>query len=578
MLKSDIIKIKTKGCRKLSYYESLNYDISGEFILIKISDLTPGSREKIDAICDFCNNEVNITYKEYLRNISIGGKYACSKKCGSLKARESNLIKIGVEYPMQLKEYQEKAKGTNVKKYGVEYLMQSNEMIKKSKETCMKKWGVDHISKTEYFKSKFKETCKEKLGVDYPMQSNDVKERSKQTCMARLGVDNPSKSNEIRDKVKKTNIYLFGNENYLLTDDFKDKSKRTTIKKWGVDNPMKSDEYRKGKFSITRDSRYIKYKSNGISSMICENGHEFDINVDNYLKRKESNINICTICNPIGDIKSIKEKELYEFIRNSYIGEIIQSYRDSMEIDIYLPDLKVGFEFNGLYWHSEIYKDKWYHLNKTKYFQERGIRIIHIWEDDWVQKGEIVKSQILNILNKSERIWARKCHVKQLDTSTEFLNTNHIQGVDKSIVKLGLFNGDNLISVMTFNKSEGRKRMSDGEWNLSRFCNKLGTTVVGGASKLLSHFIKEYTPKRIVSYADGDWSIGGIYYSLGFINISESKPDYKYVLNGTRKHKSNFRKSNLKTNLTESEFMKSNEYYKVWDCGKLKFELILDKI
>lgn len=142
-----------------------------------------------------------------------------------------------------------------------------------------------------------------------------------------------------------------------------------------------------------------------------------------------------------------------------------------------------------------------------------------------------------------------------------------------SKLKLGLYYNSNLVSVMTFNKSEGRKKMSDVEWNLNRFCNKLNTTVIGGASKLLKYFIKNYNPKRVVSYADKDWSSGGIYETLGFKLISENNPDYKYIFEGKRVHKSRFRKSKLKTNLTESQYMKKSHIERIWDCGKLKFEI-----
>ena len=107
---------------------------------------------------------------------------------------------------------------------------------------------------------------------------------------------------------------------------------------------------------------------------------------------------------------------------------------------------------------------------------------------------------------------------------------------------------------------------------VSRFCNKLGYNIIGGASKLLSHFIKKYNVKRIVSYADKDWSIGSLYYTLGFKNISESGPDYKYIVDKKRVHKSRYRKSKLKTNLTESSKMKELGINKIYDCGKIKFE------
>ena len=84
-----------------------------------------------------------------------------------------------------------------------------------------------------------------------------------------------------------------------------------------------------------------------------------------------SNLPLCTICYPIDLLISIKEENLYEFIKSIYFGEIVQSYRiNRQEIDIYLPKLKIGFEFNGLYWHSDLYKDKNYHLNKTNFFKE----------------------------------------------------------------------------------------------------------------------------------------------------------------------------------------------------------------
>ena len=137
MIKSEFVKIKVKGCRKISLFEKLGYDTSKEFIDIKIKDLNSGSRESVDVICDYCGREVKVHYKEYLRNISIRGKYSCSKICGSEKAKETNIKNIGVEYPMMLKSFQEKAKSTNLDKYGVEFLQQSKSIRDKYKITCL---------------------------------------------------------------------------------------------------------------------------------------------------------------------------------------------------------------------------------------------------------------------------------------------------------------------------------------------------------------------------------------------------------------------------------------------------------
>jgi hypothetical protein len=267
------------------------------------------------------------------------------------------------------------------------------------------------------------------------------------------------------------------------------------------------------------------------------------------------------------------ENDLYNFIKSIYDGEIIKSYRDRLEIDIYLPNLNIGFEFNGLYWHSEEFKGKWYHVKKTDYFKEKDIRIINIWEDDWIHKRSIIQSQIANFIGlTSNRIWARKCEVRQIfdnNLSKDFLNENHVQGCDKSSIRVGLFHNNELVSIMTFDNFEGRNKMEDGGWNLSRFCNKIGYNVVGGASKLLSYFITESSPKRIISYADASWSNGDLYFKLGFNMVYNSDPDYKYVVGNRKIHKSRYRKSI--TGISESKLKLS----KIWDCGKIKFEYLL---
>jgi hypothetical protein len=652
MLKTKTVILETFGNRKLGYFSNLGYDTSGDTFEIKIEHLNKGSRKIVDVECDFCQRLVNITYKEYLRNISIGGKYACCKECGAKKAEEKHLSKIGVSHPMKLKETQEKVKKTNLIKYGVEYLMQSEDMRLKSRISTMERYGVSHISKTDSFKENFKKTSLEKWGVEHPMMNKDIREKSKNTFLKRLGVDNPSKSKQIQNKIKhnnkikygvehtskleqvklkvkltklnrygdenynnieklketiskfsskdwliisekskKTKLHRYGDENYnniekikqsigLLTEnDWKkisEKRRITNVQKWGEDNISKSESFR-SKFKICKDNNYIKYLSKSKSLFYCENGHNFAISTDSHLHRRKLNLPLCTVCNPIGDLKSIKEKELYEYIKSIYKGKVVQSYRDGLEIDIYLPELKVGFEFNGLYWHSELYKHKNYHLDKTNHFKERGIRLIHIWEDDWASSRDIVKSQVKNWIGLTgNKIFARNCYVKEIKDSkiaTHFLNDNHIQGKVNSNLKLGLYYNNELVSLMTFDQFEGRKKMKPGSWNLSRFCNKLNTSVIGGASKLLKYFINNYDVKRIISYADRDWSIGDLYVKLGFEKISESKPDYKYVVDNSRVHKSRYKKSRLNTEMSESEYMKESKIYRIWDCGKIKFEL-----
>jgi hypothetical protein len=497
------------------------------------------------------------------------------------KKKKTNLENWGVEYPLQSSVLLEKVKITNLEKFGTEWVL-SNELVKnKIKETNIKKYGVDNPTKSPIVKEKIIEKNKIKWGVDHYYQTDDFKQKSKNTLISKWNVESPLKSIIIKNKVEETNLKKWGNKEYINTNDFKIKSKYTLENIWKTDFIQKSNLFRNNRFKITKDSNYIEYLDNKISLFRCDKGlnHEFKISSDNYLQRIRNNTPLCTICNPIGDSSSIKENEVYNYIKEIYDGKIIKSYRDRLEIDVYIPELKIGFEFNGLYWHSEANKEYNYHLNKTNYFNDKGIKVIHIWEDDWDFKKDIIKSQIENWLGLSyNKIWARKCVVKKIEDNTiikDFLNKNHIQGWVVSKLKLGLYYNEELVSMMIFDQYEGRKKMEDTSWNLSRFCNKLNHNVIGGASKLLKYFINNYNPSRIVSYADRTWTSGDMYYKLDFEMVDQTRPDYKYILENKRIHKSRFRKKKINLDLTEKEYMIQQGIYRIYDCGKVKFEKIL---
>jgi len=581
-------------------------------IISDVSNINKRSSILIDVQCDICAKNLTIKYINYTRNGNKDGFYLC-KTC---KTKNTNLEKWGVENPSQLEEVKEKRKRTLLENWGVDHPSKSEEIKEKKRTSFQENWGVDHPFQSSEIKQRIKITNLDRLGVVNPSQSEEIKEKKRQTLLENWGVDHPLKSEEVKEKIINNNLRKWKVKYVLQNDLVKEKIKLTNIERLGVDNPMKSetikenikktnlekwgveyfyqtsefkrksdlkkiDKYGNSSYKrslefykktiIGNDTMFIEYIGDSISKFNCKNGHSFEIKSDNYHSLLALGISLCTICNPIGDQKSIKEKELYELIKSIYDGEIIKSYRDGLEIDVYLPDLKLGFEFNGLYYHSNKFKERNYHLNKTEWFHERGIRIIHIWEDDWTNKREIIKSQISNLLLKTKfKIFARECKIIQLSSVSDFLYENHIQGSDYSKIKLGLFYNGELVSAMTFNKLEGRKCMCDGEWNLSRFCNKRDYSVIGSASKLLNYFIKCNNPKRIISYADRDWSRGDLYNKLGFRLINVSKSDYKYLLDGIRVNKSRFRRS--RTGKLESEI----DIPIVWDCGKLKFEIIID--
>jgi hypothetical protein len=271
---------------------------------------------------------------------------------------------------------------------------------------------------------------------------------------------------------------------------------------------------------------------------------------------------------------SNQELELRQIILN--FGEYTEKYKDKKyEIDIFIPEKHIGIEFNGIYWHSEKFKNKQYHYNKWKYFNDKKIKLITIWEDDWNSKQDLIKSMIKNQLMLNEnKIYGRKTEIREIDfkTSKEFLEKNHIQGNSLSSIRLGLYHNIELISLMTFGKRNIGKKT---QFELLRFCNKQNTTIVGGASKLFKYFINNYNPLEVISYANLDISNGKLYDTLGFTNEGHTGVNYWWVKD-KRYHRSNFMKHKLVAEgadpaKTENEIMRERGYNKIYGNGNLKF-------
>ena len=286
-------------------------------------------------------------------------------------------------------------------------------------------------------------------------------------------------------------------------------------------------------------------------------------------------------------IKKISKEEntLYEYIKSIYDGNIIQSNRSILsgkELDIYLPDYKIAIEYNGLYSHQHrpsetkecLIKGKSYHLQKTLHCAKQGIHLLQFYSDEWLLKEDIVKSVIASKLNLNQKIFARKCEKIILEThqKNNFLNDNHIQGEDKSKIKLGLLYEDDLVCVMTFCKSRFNKNY---KWELSRFSNKMGINVIGGFSKLLKWFRKDYDG-NIVSYADRRYSNGNVYLKNGFENIRVNSPSYYYIDKNCNKryNRMMFQKKIIGAyDCTEYEKAREMGYNKIYDCGTICFGL-----
>lgn len=312
--------------------------------------------------------------------------------------------------------------------------------------------------------------------------------------------------------------------------------------------------YGKEKYDIS-NTTYIK-SDKPITIKCNECGRYFTIIANSFLRGHGCPYHNCN--------SSIKEKEIKELIEN--LGfDCLSNCRNVLpsgkELDIYIPSKKIAIEFDGLYWHNELNKDKEYHLNKTIECEKIGIKLIHIFEDEWELKSNIVKSILAHNLGKTKsKIYARTCKVKQIDkqNAIDFLNKNHLQGFYKSDFYYGLFFKNTLVSIMSFSKSKDNYINS---FTIDRFCSKICTSIIGGASKLLKYFIKRHNSSQMFAYVDRRWSEGNLYKRLGFEMVKITEPTYFYF------------NRNERITLSENYSKPINEDKKVFDCGSILFRL-----
>lgn len=250
-------------------------------------------------------------------------------------------------------------------------------------------------------------------------------------------------------------------------------------------------------------------------------------------------------------------------------------------LDDYIASLDVNTEKKFIVVNLEE-DDERHHY--PSYFRDmKNNDTVLIYEDEWRDKAEIVKSRIRNILGiTSRKIYARKCVIKEVNynDSKEFLEKNHLQGNSTSgKIRLGLYLEEELVALMTFcglRKNLGHEK-KDGEYELLRYCNKCHTNVIGGASKLFKAFIELYGPNKVISYSDKRWGNGGMYYNLDMEKIHESDPSYFYVIQRQRHNRFGYRKDILvkegyDKSMSEHEIMISRRIYRIYDSGTDVFE------
>ena len=528
-----------------------------------------------EGICqnEGCENETAF------KRINQGYADYCSRACTSRSSKAKT-----------------KAKATMLKNYGVEHALQSKEIRTQMEEKNLREKGVKNVFQMESVKEQIKKTNIENLGVEHPMQNKEVLEKSIKTNLDKYGTERASQNEDIKKKTEENNIAKYGVKSTAMLDTVIKKAIITNNEKYNYDyhflNPLVKEHNKKMNRKNHWNSFFITLKMKKIKPLFDKNYFVDNDTFDFKCLRcgKKFTTDDATVYNiNCGCLKTrskyedeIIDKLVTLGIKRENITPNKNFYENGKKVfesDIYLEDYATGIDYAGLYWHCMERRGKDYHQRKYNFFKRKNIPFIQVFENEWRDKEDIVLSIIKSKLNKNKVIYARKCIVKNVAVSdaSDFLVQNHIQGSMPSEIKLGLYFNDELMALMTLGKSRFNKTY---EYEILRFCNAINTTIVGGFSKLLKYFERNFNPKSIISYVNIRYFDGSSYNANKFIFKNLTKPNYFYFKNGKYQLESRikFQKHKLKDaldiydpNKTELENMSDNKYYRIYDAGNLVY-------
>lgn len=234
--------------------------------------------------------------------------------------------------------------------------------------------------------------------------------------------------------------------------------------------------------------------------------------------------------------KSKGEAEIAKILKKfTIVQERVRSLIAPKELDIYLPEHNMAIEYCGEYWHAsfnaeEETKTKHRHYDKYKSTYLKGIRLLTIYESEWLdRKPQIVRLLRASIGKLRGKVMARKCVVGEVThaDAVKFFDKYHVQGGKGAGIYYGLYHNKVLVACMRFSYgiNDRGAAAKNKEWTLSRYATRV--RVVGGASKLYNTFVKEHNPEVVKSFSDNRYFTGGMYEKLNFKLEEETAPDYQ---------------------------------------------------
>lgn len=422
--------------------------------------------------------------------------------------------------------------------------------------------------------NKRKATLTERYGVDNAGQTQSAKANHQATYNDKKIVS------EIVNRVANTKLERHGSSTYNNPRQIV----KTCRKRYGVDNA----------FKLTKDNSNpnLKYLEDKAELELLYNTKSIDeiaIHLDVHVQTVYKWLNYHELRQPF---VSTGEQDVVNYLTSIGITNIVRNTRKVLpskrELDIYLPEYGIAIEYNGVYWHNEsvAHITKTYHYDKFKECESQGIQLLTIFCHDWQNNKEVLQRGIYHKLNQqTTSVYARQCDMREVShsESVNILNCNHVQQYTPAKFKYGLYYNDELVAMMTFSPPRvgiGKSR-GDDAYELVRYVSSVN--VIGGASKLLTAFIRKHTPSIIFSYSNNTWSNGGMYRTLGFELEKEHGPGYYYFDPATKQpyHRYKYAKHKLvklgfDEARSESDITREIGLLKIWDCGKRTWILKLN--
>lgn len=519
----------------------------------------------------------------------------------SREIREQGMIKkYGKAHPQQVESIRQKTCETVNERYGEAYYFQTEQFKKENKSFMEEKYGVDNYAKTDEFKEKMQNRIKEyndknNTNITSFSQLQSSKDKTKETSQKRYGTDHPSQADVVKEKVHETVKEKYNCDSVFQLPHVREAQKTGMVRRYGVDNPayihVKHIE------NITKDfwlAHFIDKRSGAFDVSKCAKYHHMR---DGAILNWKKKLGI-TIRNKGG---SIIEGDITGLL--SQLGEVVETKNRTalgetkLELDVFLPERRIGIEYDGLLFHSQGKRDYGRIRNhgiehlQYKYTVARdcNIRLFNIFESEWKtpEKYKIWQGILKRSIGKLDVIDVRECIIKQIDEddASDFLEENHLHGsLFGCDIYLGMYYQETIIAVMSI------KKITNNSYEITRYAEHREYSVPKGFNTLVREYLGKHNTNLIFR---ADLRYEDLSQFNGILKRSDDTPPVGYVFK-TENSKvirdysieplSNYNDimvqeccEHYSPQLSLVDNLYEHDYRTIYDCGRAVYKYTVDK-